>query len=194
MDASPLFTPAQPMLRAARNASDDSSPPPGAPTTRRSEAASRSSEPAAVPDNIVVPGFLPPSRDPLTQQVLGPRPGWAGTGPSNERMPVVVPARRSRLVPASFIFTVLGVFAGGAALLRLDAGDAMLAGIASALAVVLLILSSALAIGGIVVALRRRTGRFGAVLALLVAFAALAGALYLAAGQVLELQLPSVFG
>jgi hypothetical protein len=177
MDAS-LFAPAQPMLRMDRNASNDSTP--------------RRSAGAPMPDNVVVPGFVPPSRDPLAQQLPPTRPGWSGAESSGERMPPVPASRRNRLARASFVFTGVALFAAGAALLRLDAGDTTLAGVASALAVVLLVLSCALAIGGVVLAVRGQLPWWPAVLALVLGVSALAGALYLAAGQVLDLSLPLV--
>jgi hypothetical protein len=193
MDASPRFTHAQPMLRSANSAPNGTPPRRATPTTRRESSTARRAEPPASPDNIVVAGFVPPVRDPLSQQVPGARPGWSGSGAPSALTPVVVPSRRNRLARASFLFTGLGVFAAGAALLRVDAGDAMLAGAATALAVVLLILSSALAIGGVVAAARRRIAWFPPLLALLLALALLAGALYLAADQVLDLPLPTLF-
>jgi hypothetical protein len=171
------YAPAQPMLRSSRNNSEG-------PASRRT--------PPSAHDNVVVPGFVPPARERFAPQTPANRPGWAaGTAAQGDRMPVVVPARRNRLVAASLVFTGLGMVAAGASLWRLGASDVMLAGIASALAVVLLVLSSALAIGSLVVGISRRTGWIAPAIALLLAVASLAGALYLAAGQVLDLQLPT---
>lgn len=165
---------AQPLRRAARNFDD---------APRRAS--------SSLPDNVIVNGFTPPTRERLDTQLPTTRPGWAAAPAYGQRMPVLAaPRRRTRLVPAALVFAGLALMGSGAAVWHIGASDPALAGAAIALAVVLAVAATAFAIGAVVVAARRRLAWLPPAITLLLAVVALAAAGYLAAGQSLGMPLP----
>ncbi|GAA1468016.1 hypothetical protein GCM10017607_15500 [Microbacterium thalassium] len=145
-----------------------------------------------IPDNVVPPGGRKVDRIPPPVVVYQPR---QASGPSTgDRLPIsVVPSRRNGLVRASLLVTLIAVIGGAAAIWWLRVEDRALAGMVSALVVALLLLSTALAIGGIATAVRRSITWITPVLALIAALGALACAVTVAASLVIGFELPAVF-
>lgn len=148
-------------------------------------------EAGPIPDNVV-PRNARADRIPPPVVMYQPR---QASGPSTgDRLPIsVVPSRRNGLARASLVLTLIGVVGGALAIWWLRVEDRALAGMISALVVALLLLSTALAIGGIASAVRRSIQWATPVIALVLALAALLCAGTVAASLVIGFELPAIF-
>ncbi|WES65702.1 hypothetical protein P0L94_06420 [Microbacter sp. GSS18] len=147
---------------------------------------------APIPDNVVPRNAHTTDRIPPPVVMYQPR---QASGPSpGERLPIsVVPSRRNGLARASLLISLIAVVGGAVAIWWLRVEDRALAGMISALVVALLLLSTALAIGGIASALRRSIQWATPVIALVFALAALVCAGTVAAALVIGFELPALF-